>query len=322
MRTFGNYDFSDVEPIPLESPRTEGSTVCKILYSNEFKELMSYMKGLMIKNEISERALYLTYVIIHKVSAHYSIWQYRYHILQHLVEQKKKENNESVVQVLQEELRECSKMALNIQKNYQIWHYRHLIIELLIKYGYDGDARKYSLEKEEYPILSIMLTKDEKNYHVWSYKRWLVKRFNIYDSPAELTFTTNMLKNDVRNNSAWSFRLFLLFGYDKPSVDLKSEFDFVKKQIKRSPTNPSSWNYLRGLCDKSGTSLCKFKQFIRSFTENDENISIPAIELLAVTYIKENDWEKANGIYGLLADKLDPIRSNYWNFKKLNLKID
>ncbi len=318
MKKFGNYDFSDVEPIALESSKTEGITVCKILYSNEFRHLMSYMRALMAKNELSERALYLTYMVIHKVAAHYTIWQYRYHIIQNFVEMKKYDK-EYIIHYLQNEIRDCSKIVLDIQKNYQIWHYRHLVIELLITCGYNGDYERYPLEELEYPIVSTMLSKDEKNYHVWSYKRWLVERFNLYDSPMEWTFTSNMLKNDVRNNSAWSFRLFLLLGSRKISTGMKSEITFVQDQIKKSPTNPSSWNYLRGMCKNCKIDLCKFKQLVKRYTESDENISIPAVELLAIIYSAENDKASASQTYDLLAQKLDPIRSNYWNFKKLKV---
>jgi hypothetical protein len=67
-----------------------------------------------------------------------------------------------------------------------------------------------------------MLEQDSKNYHVWSYRQWLVKRFDLFDKPEELEWTAEMIEADVRNNSAWNHRYYLVVGGrgGKPSEDL------------------------------------------------------------------------------------------------------
>lgn len=57
-----------------------------------------------------------------------------------------------------------------------------------------------------------MLEQDAKNYHVWSYRQWLVKRFGLFDDEEELRWTESMIESDVRNNSAWNHRWFLVVG--------------------------------------------------------------------------------------------------------------
>jgi protein farnesyltransferase/geranylgeranyltransferase type-1 subunit alpha len=59
-----------------------------------------------------------------------------------------------------------------------------------------------------------MLELDTKNYHVWSYRQWLVKRFDLFADEEELSWTEKMLREDVRNNSAWNHRWYLVFGRD------------------------------------------------------------------------------------------------------------
>ena len=59
-----------------------------------------------------------------------------------------------------------------------------------------------------------MLEQDTKNYHVWSYRQWLVKRFDLWDKPEEMDWTESMIEADVRNNSAWNHRFYLVFGGD------------------------------------------------------------------------------------------------------------
>lgn len=59
-----------------------------------------------------------------------------------------------------------------------------------------------------------MFALDSKNYHVWSYRQWLVKRFGLWDD-GELEAVDMLLKMDVRNNSAWNHRWFVVFGRDE-----------------------------------------------------------------------------------------------------------
>ncbi len=59
-----------------------------------------------------------------------------------------------------------------------------------------------------------------------------------------------LLEDDVRNNSAWNQRFFVLTGTapnNQVNGDiLQRELDFTFKAIKKVPSNESSWNYLRG----------------------------------------------------------------------------
>jgi hypothetical protein len=75
-----------------------------------------------------------------------------------------------------------------------------------------------------------MLEQDSKNYHVWSYRQWLVKRFDLFDKPEELEWTAEMIEDDVRNNSAWNHRYYLVVGGrdGKPSEEIaKREVEYV-----------------------------------------------------------------------------------------------
>lgn len=68
------------------------------------------------------------------------------------------------------------------------------------------------------------LSFDAKNYHTWAYRQWALCHFF---SPSETTsasaeekaevwkgeleYTSSLLDNDVRNNSAWNHRYFVAF---------------------------------------------------------------------------------------------------------------
>lgn len=97
-------------------------------------------------------------------------------------------------------------LAVKFLKNYQIWHHRRLLVTLT------------KTPQAELAFIQKGLEVDEKNYHTWSYRQWLLAHFdgitsdqgNIWDG--ELDFVDAMLKNDVRNNSAWHHRFFVVWG--------------------------------------------------------------------------------------------------------------
>ena len=111
---------------------------------------------------------------------------------------------------LRGEIKYINDKALRYEKNYQIWHHRQLVIDRL-----DDPSG-------ETEFIARMFEKDAKNYHVWSYRQWLVKRFRFWDDEprytAELDYLNWLLKEDVRNNSAWNHRFFLIFGDDRPET--------------------------------------------------------------------------------------------------------
>lgn len=67
-----------------------------------------------------------------------------------------------------------------------------------------------------------MFALDSKNYHVWSYRQWLVKRFALWDE-GEIEACEMLLKMDVRNNSAWNHRWFVVFGRDEGGAVLRNK---------------------------------------------------------------------------------------------------
>ena len=69
-----------------------------------------------------------------------------------------------------------------------------------------------------------MFDLDAKNYHVWSYRQWLVRKFNLWDD-GELEATEKLIDEDVRNNSAWNHRFFLVSGGEEPKVKSASVVD-------------------------------------------------------------------------------------------------
>lgn len=62
----------------------------------------------------------------------------------------------------------------------------------------------------------------------------------------ELHFVESLILQDMRNNSAWNQRYFVINNSD-PSVDvIHKELKYTFDKIQILSKNESAWNYLRG----------------------------------------------------------------------------
>lgn len=61
--------------------------------------------------------------------------------------------------------------------------------------------------KELYFSASI-LELDAKNYHTWQHRQWVIKEFKLWKN--EMEFVNKLLADDIRNNSAWNQRYFVI----------------------------------------------------------------------------------------------------------------
>lgn len=186
-----------------------------------------------------------------------------------------------------------------------------------------------------------MFSKDSKNYHVWSYRQWLVRHFSLWDS--ELPYIDSLLAEDIRNNSVWNHRWFVVFsryadptkgtGADAAAIPadpeiVEREIQYAKDKIRLAPQNESPWRYLRGVVKKREGSLGVLKGFAEEFADLEEGRedkvrSSHALDLLADIYAQEKENERAGRALELLARRYDPIRKNYWNYRRglLGLKM-
>ncbi|KAL9605165.1 MAG: hypothetical protein Q9219_000099 [cf. Caloplaca sp. 3 TL-2023] len=309
-------EWADVVPIPQNDGGP--NPLAAIAYTEEYSEAMGYLRAVMANNEKSERVLELTEHVISMNPAHYTVWLYRANTLFDL----QKRNQSNLQDDILEELRWLDGTSLRHLKNYQIWHHRQTMMSHLT-----------SLPSTELPFLARMFSKDAKNYHVWSYRQWLVRHFSLWDT--ELPYIETLLTADIRNNSAWNHRWFVLFGQrvDPNSgkgmdevgniVDedlLDKEVEYTKAKIRLAPQNQSPWSYLRGLLRKRGSLLeCRdfAEEFIGDVDEEGEGCrSSHALDFWADCCAELKEAERAGMALELLAKKFDPIRRNYWNYRR------
>lgn len=106
---------------------------------------------------------------------------------------------------IDEELQLMDEIATSFLKTYQVWHHRRLLLTALN--SVDAAAR-------ELVFLKTVINVDEKNYHTWSYRQWILAHFNDESRlwAGERTYVEDLLEADVRNNSAWHHRFFVVFA--------------------------------------------------------------------------------------------------------------
>ncbi|WFC96166.1 galactose-6-sulfurylase [Malassezia brasiliensis] len=298
--------------------------------------------------EASDRALQLTAHLVCLNPANYSIWQYRAEVLLQLSEADGNHDR------LRRELDFLDEFAKHNMKNYQIWQHRRIIVSVL------GDPSR------ELDFTRANLSLDAKNYHTWAYRQWVLAHFGglheheeklrapgagafpqLWDG--ELAFVDEMLKEDIRNNSAYNHRWFCIFGRSaegrRINLSLQAtrdaEIAYALEKIAMAPNNASPWNYLRGLCTaleprkpmgdivSEVATFVSDRDHVRSaeHPETDEAGRTPphALEWLLDSAIEQyqatQDESLRKEVHAILARlrHADPARTKYWNFRALTL---
>ncbi|CAG8552390.1 5775_t:CDS:2 [Diversispora eburnea] len=180
--------------------------------------------------------------------------------------------------------------------HYTIWHYRQQIL--------------FSLEKDLYNELDFITD------------QWIIKTYNLWDK--ELAFIDKLLDDDVRNNSAWNQRYFVIFfNPNEPTEELLAqEVQYGINKILLAPNNISPWNYVKGIIAKSKEQDISVLEGLCKELEKQNIISYHALGCLVDIYesrAKRGSIEDKNlGIKTceLLAEKRDNIRQKYWEYRK------
>jgi len=296
-------EWADVKPIP-EHPSVDVPPVCHIAYSERFRETMDYFRAVLCADEFSERALKLSEEAILCNQSNYTAWHYRRECLVALKAPASRWADElKLVQTITE---------IN-PKNYQLWYHRQSVVRRT------GDV------KTELDFCRECVKADSKNYHAWAHRQWVLDQF-ADDAmwEAERVYVEELLTEDVRNNSAWNQRFFIIKkktlrdGATKIPNDVAlNEILFAIPLIHKSPNNECPWNYMRG---------------VATMSESGDLLAFPKLKEVAVDYcarcpacphcrslladIADAEGDDAKRIECLVAlrDNVDTMRRKYWQY--------
>lgn len=123
---------------------------------------------------------------------------------------------------------------------------------------------------------------------------------------------------------------------------VEEEIIYVKEKIYVAPQNQSPWTYLRAILRHTSTPLSDLVSFAEGFVtpellllfhsnnnnnnNNDDGKenqieSSNALDFLADAYAEQGENEKSSKVLEFLGAKADPIRRNYWEFKRRGLGL-
>ncbi|KAJ9125338.1 hypothetical protein QFC22_000298 [Naganishia vaughanmartiniae] len=156
-------------------------------------------------------------------------------------------------------------------------------------------------------------------------------------------------RGDGRNNSAWSWRWYLVVSRKGAKLDAKTELEYALSQIRAIPHNASAWNYLRGIHKHFKLPLSQSLPAILPFSTTpapsvtssiprkpppvntpanpDTPLPVPfAIEWLADCNAEQaaaksssDAYADAAGLYHELAERWDVMRKTYWRFRQTEM---
>mmetsp|Transcript_44980 Transcript_44980/g.75047 ORF Transcript_44980/g.75047 Transcript_44980/m.75047 type:complete len:324 (-) Transcript_44980:71-1042(-) len=294
-------DWADVTPIPQE----EGpNPVVAIGYSDEFVDVMDYFRGIVASGEKSQRAIDITHEVIARNGASCTGWHWRWLCLQ------------STDANLLKELEYCDHLSTRYTKNYQLWYHRRLIVESI----------GISVAQREIKYLDGLLVDDSKNYHMWSHRQWLVRTYGLWDE--DLALVNSLIRIDLRNNSAWNERYFIMTRGGTDMAHLLAaagnEREYTSTYIEKAPDNESAWTYARALPSDPAMGVSPIAvlvplatNILEAHSHNVHALSLmaeAAVEQIAMAaHSKEQEQAALLAIsYYKKLIEVDPMRVRYW----------
>ena len=86
----------------------------------------------------------------------------------------------------------------------------------------------------------------------------LIILYSLYDD--ELQYVDRLISDDMRNNSAWNERFFVVKQTGITDEVVLAEITYVLNRIRLIKNNESPWNYLRGILLEGSGKLSQYPQ--------------------------------------------------------------
>ena len=328
--------FHDIDPMEQDDGP---HPVCVIDYPESFQEIMGYLRAILQKDERSERAVELTSMALRFNPANYTTWWFRRQCLASLsVPPENLTTNFTYFspKYIERDLQLASQLGGPNPKNYQVWYHRRSLLEQSFSEGSHDDLTPV---EEELEYVATVLKEDAKNYHAWSHRQWILKTVNhdkIWED--ELIFSEYLILDDIRNNSAWNQRWFVVHRGSKSPCNADSELQYALEKGIMDAYNECPWRYYVAIVREQQRYLSKdeFSSLVQacerdmihaqeqvkmSIAGNVSECTHLSSALMDILEMKGgfDAYSTAKAIAQEL-ETLDPIRKKYWKLRSTNLE--
>ncbi|PWN26626.1 protein prenylyltransferase [Jaminaea rosea] len=329
--------WADVVPT-LQDDGPSPDVLVPIMYDPAYSSAMDLLRTMQPKREFSDRALALTTHLVSLNPSSYTVWAYRADVLL-----EGQEGGEEKRKKLRRELDWMEELARGNMKSYQVWQHRRMILSAL------GDP------STELSFIESVLNKDSKNYHTWAYRQWVLAQYgglpsgSARDKPThpelwegEVGYTTKLIDEDVRNNSAWNHRFFVIFGSGRAAAGPKAiglqspagsdapkdgllqcaeaEVRYTRSQLSIAPSNAAAWAYLRGVLSHVNQPLTSYdlQPFVRNLGDEVAHALEYRLDIVEEQLLEGREAPEI-GMMDQLVEKLvevDPVRRRWWQARR------
>ncbi|QSL66085.1 hypothetical protein MERGE_000458 [Pneumocystis wakefieldiae] len=236
--------------------------IAPIAYPPYYSEAMAYIKAIMIKEEMSERAMRLTAYIINMNPAHYTICYQLWHYRQFLMDMYGDPSME--LNFLAEVLEKDS-------KNYHAWSYRQWLTE------------RFNLWDIELPYIDRFLKQDIRNNSAWNYRFYIVFRDHYVSDDTmkkEIEYCKDAIAFSPQNSSPW---LYLRGIFEKYNQNLSFLEPFCLQYASLNPNENQQMS----------SEALEFLADIYSLNDTSIKNAKKALQLLIDKYdtIRKKYWE-------------------------------
>jgi len=145
-----------------------------------------------------------------------------------------------------------------------------------------------------------------------------VRTYNLWQG--EYGMIEELLEVDVRNNSAWNQRFFVVSNTTDMSLSVRQrEVEWALAKASLAPNNESAWSYIRGVIGSH--PLTDFPKLIEALDEYCQREHPPAqcVEFMADVAVQRGTADarqEACALLERLATELDVVRARYWWSRK------
>lgn len=144
-----------------------------------------------------------------------------------------------------------------------------------------------------------------------------------------------LLADDVRNNSAWNQRFFVLKFTGIDTHVISREILYAMNRIRLATTNESSWNFLRGILRQAEDPTLDQYPEVVAFCEELFETGSRSPHLLAFLIdlytekalrprepSRDDHAKKVIDLCNMMIDECDTIRCRYWKYVLDNFQSD